>query len=59
MNGYIKAQVNNMVAMLKTFDKACELAAMQDDGITTREEAKQIKKIKAASQQFKKSLENL
>lgn len=57
MNSYIKAQILNITTMTKTFEQACELAAMKDDGQISREEEKQLKKIKAATQKFRKELE--
>jgi len=57
MNSYIKAQILNITTMTKTFEQACEMAAMKDDGKISREEEKQLKKIKAASQKFRKELE--
>ncbi len=57
MNSYIRAQILNITTMVKTFEQACELAAMKDDGKLSREEEKQLKKIKAASQKFRKELE--
>lgn len=57
MNSYIQAQILNITTMTKTFEQACELASMKDDGKISREEEKQLKKIKAASQRFRKELE--
>ncbi len=54
MNSYIKAQILNITTMTKTFEQACEMAAMKDDGKISREEEKQLKKIKAASQKSRK-----
>lgn len=59
MNNYIRAQIVNITTMTKTFEQACELAAMKDDGEISKEEAKQLKKIKAASQRFVKELESI
>ncbi len=59
MNTYISAQILNMITMTKTFEQACELASTQNDGISSREEKKQIKKIKAATQRFCKELESI
>lgn len=59
MNSYIKAQILNITTMTKTFEQACEMAAMKDDGKISREEGKQLKKIKAASQKFRKELESI
>lgn len=59
MNSYIKAQILNITTMTKTFEQACEMAAMKDDGKISREEEKQLKKIHAASQRFRKELESI
>lgn len=59
MNSYIKAQILNITTMTKTFEQACEMAAMKDDGKISKEEEKQLKKIKAASQKFRKELESI
>ena len=57
MNTYIHAQILNMQAMVQTFERACEMAAMKDDSKISRDEEKQLKKIKAASQAFLKGLD--
>lgn len=57
MNTYIHAQILNMQAMVQTFERSCEMAAMKDDGKISRDEEKQIKKIKAAAQAFYKELD--
>lgn len=59
MNSYIQAQITNMITLTRTFDQACDLAAMQDDGTKNREEAKKIKKLHAASEKFRKELESI
>ena len=46
MNHYIYAQILNMQAMAKTFGQSCELAAMKDDGQISKDEVKQLKRIK-------------
>ena len=56
MNSYIDAQCKHMIAMIGTFEQACELATKRDDGIKSKEEEKTIKKIKAASEKFKAEL---
>lgn len=57
MNAYIHAQIMQMQAMAKTFGQSCEMAAMKDDGKIDREEAKQLKRIKAAVENFCKELD--
>lgn len=59
MNSYINAQITNMIMLTKTFDQACEFAAMQDDGMKSREEEKKLKKLRAASEKFRKELESI
>lgn len=59
MNTYIQAQIVNMITVTKTFEQACELAALQDDRTRSREEEKLLKKIKTASQKFRKELETI
>lgn len=57
MNYYIEAQITNMVAMVRTFDASCKMAALKDDGSIDRTEEKQLKKISAAAQKFIRELE--
>lgn len=59
MNSYIHSQILNMIAMTKTFEQGCVMATMQDDGRTNPDEAKTIKKIKAATEKFRKELESI
>lgn len=57
MNTYIHAQIMNMQSMSKAFVQSCEMAAMKDDGKISQEEAKQLKRIKAATDAFCKALD--
>lgn len=59
MNSYIDAQIVNMIAMVRVFEQSCEFAAAKDDGKINRDEEKQLKKIKNASQKFIKELESI
>ena len=59
MNSYIQAQIANMITLTRTFDQACDLVAMQDDGMKSREETKKLKKLHAASEKFRKELESI
>lgn len=56
MNPYIKMQIQNIVSMVETFEKSCVMAAMKDDGKINHDEAKTIKQINKASEQFLKEL---
>lgn len=59
MNSYIKAQMNNMITMAKTFEQSCKMAATQNDGVIDKTEEKTLKKIGAATQHFIKELERI
>ena len=59
MNTYIKSQIINMQQLLRTFDQAVKLAAIQDDGVMSKAEAKQLRQLQAASEKFRKELENI
>ena len=59
MNDYIEMQIRNMLTMSKTFEQACELAAMKNDGKIDPSEEKILKKIKAATAKFRKELESV
>ena len=59
MNTYINAQILNMITITKTFEQACELAALKDDSKLSRQEAQQLKKIKSATAKFRRELEEI
>lgn len=59
MNTYVNAQILNMITITNTFEQACEMAYTQNDGTISKEEAHQLKKIKAAVQRFRKDLEKI
>ena len=51
-NQFIKMQCDNMISMIDTFRKSCELAATQDDGKISKEEEKFLKKMNKAADGF-------
>lgn len=55
-NQYMQAQCRNMVAMIAAFSQACELAAMEDDGVLSKTEERQLRKIRAAAVRFQGEL---
>lgn len=55
-NQYMQAQCKNMMAMIAAFTQACELAAKEDDGILSRSEARELKKIRTAAARFQGEL---
>ena len=56
-NPYIKAQCRNMISVLDAFSTACELAAHEDDGAISKEELRQLRKIRAAAARFQAELQ--
>lgn len=59
MNSYIDMQIRNMEMVLNTFVQSCEMAARKDDGQIDKVEQKQIDKIRAAVNKFKKELSDI
>ena len=59
MNHYIDAQCRTMIAMVDAFENSCELAAGQDNGKISKDEAKTIKRIKDSAQKFKNDLSRI
>lgn len=51
MNPYIEAQIFNIKSMAKVFNQSCKMAAMKDDGKISKEEAKQLSKIQATTEE--------
>ncbi len=45
-------QINNLQMSISTFLKSLELAALEDDGIVSKEEEKLIKKIRKESEKY-------
>ena len=56
-NQYISQQCQNMKTNLKLFEQACQMAAMKDDGKTSKEEEKALKRIKIAGEKYVKEIE--
>ena len=59
MNTFMEMQIRNMKMLLATFESSCKMAAAKDDGKIDREEAKQLAKIQAAVDRFRKDLDKL
>lgn len=55
-NQYMQAQCRNMIASIAAFSQACELAAKEDDGVLSRAEERELRKIRAAAQRFQGEL---
>ena len=59
MNSYIKMQLNTMIQYLDSFEQACQIAAFKDDGAIDKAEKKQLDKIRAAAERFRKDLSKI
>lgn len=56
MEKYIQIQIQNMVTSLKIFEQTCEMSVGKD-GIITKAENREIKRIKKATEKYAKKLE--
>ena len=59
MNQFIDIQITNMLAMLTTFRRSCQMAAIQDDGRVSRDEEKVLKALEKATATYEKELNRL
>lgn len=59
MNAFMIGQIANMIALAKTFNQSCKLAASKDDGTINKEEEKTLKKLNTATDKYIKELEKL
>jgi len=59
MNQFMKTQINQMLSSVQIFQQSLQLAAIKDDGVISKEEAKELEKIKKASLQFEKELKKI
>ena len=59
VNRFMQSQVNTVLISMKTLDQSIELAAQKDDGVISKEEKKQIRKIRKAIIKFQKSMDKL
>ncbi len=56
-NPYLTSQVNSLEATLKIFISGCELSVTKDDGKMDREEARALRRLRAATDRYLKVLE--
>ena len=59
MNQFMKAQVGSVLLSMKTLYQSIELDALKDDGQISKQERKEIKKIRKAITRFEKAMEKL
>ena len=59
MNDYMEAQIMNMIAIVKTFENSCQMAALKNDGRIDPAEARQLKKINNASERYIRRLQKI
>ena len=56
MNQFIKAQCRNMDSYLSAFMESCRAAALQDDGVVSKEEEKILKRLEKACEKFRSEI---
>ncbi len=59
MNRFMQSQVNSALLALRALDQSIEMAAQKDDGVISKEERKQIKKIRKAVKKFSQAMARL
>ena len=59
MNRFMQSQVNAALLSLKALDQSIEMAAQKDDGVISKEEKKQIKKIRKAVKKFSQAMDKV
>ncbi len=59
MNQFMKAQVASVLLSMKTLYQSIELDALKDDGQISKQERKEIRKIRKAITRFEKAMEKL
>lgn len=55
VNSFLEMQIKNMIVTVQGFEQACQIAAMQDDGLISKAEEKALRKVRAAAAAFIKS----
>ena len=59
VNSFLEMQIKNMIVTLQGFEQACQIAAMQDDGLISKAEEKALRKVRAATAAFMSELQKL
>lgn len=59
VNSFLEMQIKNMIVTLQGFEQACQIAAMQDDGLISKAEEKALRKVRAAAAAFMSELQKL
>ncbi len=55
----MQSQVNSALLALRALDQSIEMAAQKDGGVISKEERKQIKKIRKAVKKFSQAMARL
>lgn len=55
VNSFLEMQIKNMIVTSQGFEQACQIAAMQDDGLISKAEEKALRKVRAAAAAFCRS----
>ena len=56
VNSFLEMQIKNMIVTVQGFEQACQIAAMQDDGLISKAEEKALRKVRASAAAFMSEL---
>lgn len=59
MNAYLNQQILNAIMFNQNFILNCKAAALKDDGVINKDEAKKLKKIEAAAKKYISELQSV
>ena len=59
MNTYIRAQINNVLIVVRTFEDYCAAATLKDNDKVDKEEKRTLKKIRSISRKFTRDMNRL
>ena len=59
MNQYIENQILNMITFARTFEQACKMSALRNDGKIEKDEQRQLNKINKATERFVTELKKI
>lgn len=59
VNSFLEMQIKNMIVTVQGFEQACQIAAMQVDGLISKAEEKALRKVRATAAAFMSELQKL
>ena len=59
MNTYMQTSIKACIGYLKSFEQGMKVAAMRDDGLVSKDEAKLLKRLSKATDRYIDELEDM